>query len=93
MFLKRNVVTNLMPEKLQHQLYRKVFSGVEGNKVLTDILIDLCFFDEIENNENVSDKEKMYLNNAAKKILRKCGIISSKNVEEITKALFKMPIR
>jgi len=93
MFLSRNTITNTLPEKLQRELYRRVLSGVDGNKVLTDILIDLCWFDEIESDEKISFEEKAYLRNYANKLLRKCGVIRSENVELITNALMKMPIK
>lgn len=93
MFFKRNKVINNLPETKKKELYRQVFSTPQGTKVLTDILIDLCFFDEIEDDNKVTAEEQMYLNNAAKKILNKCGVYQSKNVELITKALIKMPIK
>ena len=91
MFLRRDKITNILSGKKQTELYRRVLSSVDGRMVLTDILIDLCFFDEIEDNEKVSFEERAYLRNAATKILRKCGIINSANVGQITEALFKMP--
>jgi len=93
MFFKRDIITSFLPENKQRELYRKIFSSVEGKKVLTDILIDLCYFDEIEDDDKVSKEEKSYLRNYANKLLRKCGVIRSENVELIVNALIKMPIK
>jgi len=74
-------------------LYRRTFSGVDGQLVLADILIDLCWFDEIEDDDKVSFEEKAHLRNAGQKILRKCGILTSKNVQQLVKAMFSVPRR
>lgn len=93
MFISRNKITNLMPAKRQQELYRRIFSSVEGKMVLSDILIDLCYFDETEDENNVSKEEKNYLRNYANKLLRKCGVLRSENIELIVNALMKLPLK
>ena len=82
-----------MPEKKQQELYRRVFSSVDGRMVLTDMLINLCFFDEVEDEEKISKEEQSYLRNYASKILRNCGILKSSNAELMVSALMKMPLK
>jgi hypothetical protein len=93
MFLKRNAITNFLPEIKARELYRQVFSSPQGQKVLCDMLIDLCFFDEIEDDGSVSFEEKAHLRSYANKILNKCGSLNPKNVEQIVRALIKLPIK
>jgi len=93
MFQKREKIFNLTTEKKLRELYRAVFSSVQGRKVLTDMLIDLCVFDEIEREKNISFEEKAFLRNYGNKLLRKLGIMRSANVELIVEALMKMPIK
>ena len=57
------------------------------------MLIDLCFFDEVDNEDSFSFEEKAYLRNYANKILRKCGILRSANAELMIDALIRMPIK
>lgn len=93
MFNVREKIYSYLPKQKQKELYRQAFSSVVGRKVLTDMLIDLCFFDEIEEEEGVSAEEKNHLRNYATKLLRKCGILNGKNTELIVSALMKMPIK
>lgn len=93
MFLNRNQIRSHLPVKKQREFYRRVFSSPVGVKVLTDILIDLCWFDENEDEDKVSREEKDYLRNYANKLLRKIGIIDSQNVEQVVSSLMKMPVR
>jgi len=93
MFLKRDKITSVLPENQIKDYYRQVFSTPQGQKVLCDMLIDLCFFDEIEENNSVDVEEQNYLRNYANKVLRKCGILNPKNVELLVRALVKMPMK
>lgn len=66
--------------------YRKVFSTAEGQLVLADILNSLGYFDYSQ-----IESDNLALQNKAKEILVKCGILSRESVPYIIQALFTVP--
>lgn len=61
--------------------YRSVFTSRTGRKVLTHMLAELHFFDEIQ----LTDEE-IILSNYAKRLLNRIGIWKGLNVGEIVNA-------
>ena len=57
------------------EAYRRVFSSVDGRKVLTHMLTELHFFDEV-----LTDKE-LALSNYARRILYYLGVINADTLE------------
>lgn len=77
------------PIKEIRESYRRVFSGYEGKAVLTHILSELHFFDEIiEGNEIV-------LANFARRLLYFLGVWDHKNLEDqsLIEAFLKIPLK
>jgi len=73
------------------QYYRRVFSGINGNMVLEDILDTAGVFDGESSNQTT---ERATLKAFGMWILNRCGINHPDNQLEIVKALFKeVPIR
>jgi len=68
------------------QMYRNVFSGINGNMVLEDILDTLGVFDGESSNQTT---ERATLKAFGMFILNRCGINHPDNQLEIVKALFK----
>jgi hypothetical protein len=60
------------------EAYRRVFSSADGRKVLTHMLTELHFFDEV-----VTDSE-LALSNYARRILYYLGVISAQSLERGT---------
>lgn len=58
--------------------YQAVFSSQAGRKVLNDILLDLCYYDRAE-----TDEERV-LNNYAKQLLCNLNVYVEDNSEHIT---------
>ena len=67
--------------------YRKVFGTGDGQLVLADILNSLGYFDYSQ-----IESDNLALQNKAKEILVKCGILSRGSVPYIIQALFTVPI-
>lgn len=64
--------------------YSNVFRSYEGKLVLTHMLTDMHFFDEILN------EEERIMSNYAKKLLVRCGIWKGANVPDLVNAFFKI---
>lgn len=78
MFFKEN------PKDIEKEIqkdYRSVFTSREGRKVLTHMLAELHFFDELQ----LTDEEIM-LSNYAKRLLSHIGVWKGMNVQEIVNA-------
>lgn len=67
--------------------YRKVFSTPDGKKVLAHMLTELGFFDEVP----VDDVMAVSLQNYAKHLLARCGIIRGEVIYDVVSMLFKIP--
>ena len=68
-------------------LYREVFNSINGRKVLGHMLVELGFFDEAV----PGDEAEVALQNYAKHLLNRCGILSAANIDFIMEVLFKIP--
>lgn len=66
-------------QKKKTMLYRSVFHSAQAREVLTDMLLDLGFFESIE----PDNKEKMALRNYAAALLYNLGILIDENVSVI----------
>lgn len=64
---------------------RKVYNTPEGRALLTDILNDLKFFDNLETEAD------MALHNEALALLNKVGVWQEHNITRIVNALMNMP--
>lgn len=73
------------------QAYRNVFSGMNGNLVLEDILDTAGWFDVDQENQTT---ERAALRTFANWILHRCGINADINQPDIVKALFsQVPVQ
>ena len=69
--------------------YRRVFSTRDGKAVLTHILSELHFFDE------VVDPQEISLNNFARRLLFFIGVWDHKNLEDqsLIEAFLRIPLK
>lgn len=65
--------------------YRNTFLTKAGRKVLTHMLVELHFFD------TVSTEEEIALQNYAKNVLNRLGVLTAANVSRLTEALLNVP--
>lgn len=70
-------------------LYREVFSGINGKKVLGHMLVELGFFDEVV----PGDESAVALQNYSKHLLFRCGIFKAGNIDFVMEVLFNIPYR
>lgn len=75
---------NKEEEELQHT-YQRVFGSDLGQKVLTDLLTRMHFFDEVVSADEVA------LQNFARKILYIMGIWQAMNAPRIVRDFFRLP--
>jgi hypothetical protein len=66
--------------------YRRTFDTDVGRRVLTHILTELHFFDEVISEEEVT------LNNYARRILHHLGILRSDLILDVTQALMTIDV-
>jgi len=71
------------------QLYREVFSTPKGKKVLTHMLCELGYFDEVP----LDDKMAIALQNYAKHLLCRLGIIRGDVLYDHVSLLFRIPFQ
>ena len=64
--------------------YSSVFSGDLNRKVLTRILVELHFFNELKTEEEVA------LHNYAVRLLNQCGVLTAENVPAIVNAIMNI---
>lgn len=70
-----------------NDVYRRLFSSAEGQKVLIHQLTELGYFDElVENTENLT------LQNYARKLLKHCMILKEENIRLFIDELFKKSV-
>jgi len=69
--------------------YREVFSSLKGKRVLGHMLTEMGFFDEV----NLDDKMAISLQNYAKHLLYRCGLIRSDVLYDVVSQLFKIPYK
>jgi len=79
----------MTPKDVTIQLYRSVFGGPEGQRVLAHMLWDMGFF-----YDNVTDPAKVAVANYGKTILRNCGIFpdgpEQNRLERVIQELFNV---
>jgi len=75
-------------ERELRELYRRVFSGPFGQKVLTHMLVELGHFDTVAG----SDKE-VALQNYAKVLLHRLGVWNAQQAQNIVSGLFALPMK
>ncbi len=77
------------PIKEIRESYRRVFAGQEGKAVLTHLLSELHFFDE------VVDPGEIALSNFARRVLFFLGVWDHKNLNDqsLIEAFLKIPIK
>lgn len=73
-------------EREVRKAYNLLFNSVHGQKVLSHMLAELHFFDEI------TTEEERILSNYAKRLLSNIGTWQGMNVPEVVKAMLRMPI-
>ena len=69
-------------EKELRKQYRLVFGSAAGRAVLADILQEFGFFDEL-----VETPENLVSQNCARRILKKCGILTEANLSTLVDAM------
>ncbi|GEM_PF-2458810 len=67
----------------KRQEYGLTFGSEMGQRVLVDILTDLGFFDEV-----VEDTSSLVLQNYARRLLKKCGLLKEARLPDMIGALF-----
>lgn len=77
--------------------YRTVFSSPIGTEVLTDLLVRLHVFDEVETKPawrrwGQDKNEEVVLQNFGKRILGILGAWQGANALDITRALLRLPV-
>ena len=77
---------DLDEEKRRVQDFRAVFGSEAGRRVLSFMLADMHFFDEI-----LSTEEERVLQNYARRLLAYCGAWRGQNVPRIVDALMGLP--
>ncbi len=77
------------PIKEIRESYRTVFSGQEGKAVLTHLLSELHFFDE------VVEGQELHLANFARRLLYFLGVWDHKNLNDqsLIEAFLKIPMK
>ena len=77
--------------------YRQVFLTPTGAEVLTDLLVRLHVFDEVDQKMTIrrflrDTNEEVILQNFGKRILGILGVWQGANALEITQALLRLPV-
>ena len=77
--------------------YRNVFLNGDGPEVITDLLVRLHVFDEIDIKPAwrrwLRDKnEEIVLQNFGKRVLKILGVWEGSRAKEITQALLRLPV-
>jgi len=67
--------------------YREVFSTPKGKRVLAHMLTELGFFDEVD----LDNKMAISLQNYAKHLLYRCGLIRGDIIYDFISLLFRIP--
>lgn len=76
------------PDRMLHDTYRSVFNTEVGRAVLTHILTELHFFDEI-----ISTPEEIALSNYARTLLNRIGAWKGENVKDIVDSLMTITLK
>lgn len=82
--LKRKLLPDEEPKDTIYQDYFLCFSTVPGKKVLSHLLTDLHFFDEVESDQEVIEQ------NIARRILHNVGAFHVEQIDNITGMLIKI---
>jgi hypothetical protein len=75
-------------ERELRELYRRVFSGPFGQKVLTHMLVELGHFNTVGGTE-----KEVALQNYAKLLLHRLGVWNADQAENIVSGLFGLPMK
>ena len=73
-------------EKEIIRFYRDVFGSEKGKLVLSHMLVELHYFDEIEN------QEEAILSNYAKRLLRHIGVLKGETVKAFVDRLMEINV-